>query len=127
MLMLQVDRVDYFSQLFRRRTKQLPLAFGSRDKTHVNTFLRAVSLSFSFALRLSRRFWLSLLVQHDKNKGYRQCFPMDKCIKNLPFLLTENSGFAISMPWFLACLRNVKECYHVPLLSWHHFSRQQQL
>ena len=67
---------------FRRRTKQLPLARKPNVLGHVAKRTWAHSFVLSCSGFPSRFFWilsvvdlwLSLLVQHDMDKGYRLCF-----------------------------------------------------
>ena len=70
---------------------------------------RSVAQFFPSRLFSVVDLWLSLLVQHDKDKGYSQGSSNGKK-KPLHFLLTGKP--ALSMR-FLACLRNMKECNHV--------------
>ena len=72
-------QVDCF---FPRRTKQLPLARKANVLGHVRKCTWAHSFVLSSSVFTSRffwilsvvYFWLLLLVQHDKYKGYCLCF-----------------------------------------------------
>ena len=64
---------------FQRPMKHLPWArkenvWGTWQNACAHIPLRCVAQNFSLPFFSVVALWLSLLVQHDKDKGYRPCF-----------------------------------------------------